>query len=292
LPVKLDAVYTRTANGHTLNVYYDEMCDSPREISEPLGKMICWHRRYNLGDDHDYEYPEDLLKALLFSEYSSSPASQYGKPVYDFIKSGRAQDARLEYNRSTREWELLENQHRTDNSGWYVSSSYPASLKGADVPDWFLDDCLSALQIDERLSLVNGIEGMVILPLYLYDHSGITMNTYGFSCPWDSGMLGWITCEKKDILETYGSLSPKTIEQAKSCLQAEVEEYDHYLRGDCYGYQITDEYGEEVDSCWGFIGDLDDVKKWMQEQAPTECECLFDENSAQSEDEAEWGDDD
>ena len=30
----------------------------------------------------------------------------------------------------------------------------------------------------------------IYLPLYLYDHSGITMNTTGFSCQWDSGQVG------------------------------------------------------------------------------------------------------
>ena len=28
---------------------------------------------------------------------------------------------------------------------------------------------------------------VIALPLYLYDHSGITIRTSPFSCPWDSG---------------------------------------------------------------------------------------------------------
>ena len=66
------------------------------------------------------------------------------------------------------------------------------------VPDWFLDDCLSALTTGELFSLVEQMDGMVILPLYLYDHSGITMNTCGFSCPWDSGQVGWIYASAMD----------------------------------------------------------------------------------------------
>jgi|TARA_Y100000034_G_scaffold70796_1_gene85367 hypothetical protein len=34
--------------------------------------------------------------------------------------------------------------------------------------------------------------GIVILPLFLYDHSGITMSCAPFSCPWDSGQVGVI----------------------------------------------------------------------------------------------------
>jgi hypothetical protein len=29
----------------------------------------------------------------------------------------------------------------------------------------------------------------VILPVYLYDHSGLAMNTTGFHCPWDSVLI-------------------------------------------------------------------------------------------------------
>ena len=82
---------------------------------------------------HDFEEPRDFLQELLFSEYSSGHGRN--NPVFEFLKSGKARDAKLEYNRSTREWELLENQHWTAESDWYVSSSYAASLKD-DVPDW------------------------------------------------------------------------------------------------------------------------------------------------------------
>jgi hypothetical protein len=33
---------------------------------------------------------------------------------------------------------------------------------------------------------------VVVLPLYLYDHSGLTISTSPFSCRWDSGQVGYI----------------------------------------------------------------------------------------------------
>ena len=42
-----------------------------------------------------------------------------------------------------------------------------------------------------------------LLPLYLYDHSGITMNTTGFNCHWDSGQVGFIVATKKSIRENF-----------------------------------------------------------------------------------------
>lgn len=98
-------------------------------------------------------------------------------------------------------------------------------------------------------------QGAYILPLYLYDHSGITMNTSGFSCPWDSGQVGWIymtydTAQKEHFNE----------QEAINCLNGEVKCYDQYINGEVYGYQIveTDEEGNEIDSvagCTGFYGD-------------------------------------
>lgn len=93
----------------------------------------------------------------------------------------------------------------------------------------------------------------VCLPLFLYDHSGLTMNTRGFSCPWDSGCVGIIYANKAAIVKEFGEGS-EAIEKAKACLEAEVKEYDQYLTGDVWGYVIEDESGTHLDSCWGFYG--------------------------------------
>lgn len=50
---------TVSADGYNLQVFRDEYAENPREWDN-LGKMVCWHRRYNLGDKHDYESPQDF----------------------------------------------------------------------------------------------------------------------------------------------------------------------------------------------------------------------------------------
>jgi len=42
-----------------LKIYHDEDCESPRNWDN-LGTMVCWHRRYNLGDPHNYRDQEDF----------------------------------------------------------------------------------------------------------------------------------------------------------------------------------------------------------------------------------------
>lgn len=100
----------------------------------------------------------------------------------------------------------------------------------------------------------------IILPLYLYDHSGITMSTGRFSCPWDSGQVGFIYCTIERGIAECGS-----VENAEKYLRGEVKVYDQYLTGDVYGFVVeeADDYGlgdnddldwNEIDSCWGFYG--------------------------------------
>lgn len=90
----------------------------------------------------------------------------------------------------------------------------------------------------------------IVLPLYLYDHSGITISTTPFSCPWDSGQVGFITMSENTIKDLFGGDRDKALK----CLESEVEVYDQYLRGDVYGYRLEDADGNEIDACWGFYG--------------------------------------
>ena len=96
--------------------------------------------------------------------------------------------------------------------------------------------------------------GYTVLPLYLYDHSGITMSCAPFSCPWDSGQVGI-------IFMTPQAQHENKIEDPVACLKGEVEVYDMYLTGQVYGYIVKDDEGEELDSCWGFFGDDDYMKE-------------------------------
>lgn len=89
------------------------------------------------------------------------------------------------------------------------------------------------------------------LPLYLYDHSGITISTEPFSCPWDSGRVGSIGITKAQ-LEATGL--PVHRENALMVMRQEVEVYDQYLTGDVWQYTITDDDGEIKDSLCGIYG--------------------------------------
>lgn len=119
--------------------------------------------------------------------------------------------------------------------------------------DWLEPWGTRGLEPHEWLKTVP--KGSVILPLYLYDHSGITMSTGPFSCPWDSGQVGWIVATPAAIRKSFmvKRITKKIREKVEAALRAEVATYDLYLTGQCWGYVITDNEGED-DSCWGFLG--------------------------------------
>lgn len=147
-----------------LRLEQDQDAQNPREEFDNAGTMVCWHRRYHLGDGHDFEDPQAFL-------------------------------------------------------AWWKAKN--KSGKG------------------------------VLLSLYLYDHSGITMSTSPFSCPWDSGQVGFIYCLGKTIRAEWGGDKAK----AEKYLCGEVEVYDHYLTGDVWGAIVEDDDGNTIDSCWGFYGE-------------------------------------
>lgn len=100
-------------------------------------------------------------------------------------------------------------------------------------------------------------EGYVaILPIYLYDHSGLSLSTSPFSCRWDSGQVGFIGVTKEKIRKDFQvkRVTKEIIEKATAVLEGEVKTQDDYVAGRVYGFKSFED-GEEVDSCWGFFGD-------------------------------------
>jgi len=184
----MEPVNTERVGKYLIEIYPDSSPDSPREWDN-LGTMVCFHKRYNLGDKHDYDK----------NNYDS-----WGEMKEDIIK-----------------------QENVDT----------------------------------------------ILPLYLYDHGGITMSTSPFHCPWDSGQVGWIFVSKEKVTEE--KLDLRNGYTVKDILEGEVKTYDQYIMGDVYGYKVFEvstcdhghEHKEELDSCWGYYGDdecMDEAKSVVE----------------------------
>ena len=107
--------------------------------------------------------------------------------VIDYMKKANLEDLRLIYSRSDREWQLQDEY----NGKWLNEYTFfPGTLKGSDMAKECVLELLPMKALKELAERKN-----VVLPLYLYDHSGITMScdlTYPYNDRWDSGQVGWI----------------------------------------------------------------------------------------------------
>ena len=110
--------------------------------------------------------------------------------------------------------------------------------------------------------LAASFDAHVILPLYLLDHSGITISTSSEhfrmvdSAGWDWGQVGCIYVTAEEIRKEYSvdEVTPELEARVREVLVGEVQTYDQYLTGQVYGYVVEDCYGQHWDSCWGFYG--------------------------------------
>jgi len=198
-----------------VRIIQDTDAESPREWGT-FGKMVCWHRRYNLGDEQPKKDREEYLEWLAFE----------ADPELEEIKE-----------RVDRIW-----------NHFYPGYQKPERL-ATKIADQYLKQ-----RIEKSLD-----ENYVMMPLYLYDHSGLIMRTGGFSCPWDSGKVGIIYATREEVCKECGEWTAESIEQAERIMAQEVETYSQYLEGDVWGYEVVQKHedGTEdiLDSCWGFFGD-------------------------------------
>lgn len=104
------------------------------------------------------------------------------------------------------------------------------------------------------------IGDVVALPVYLYEHTGITLNTTGFNCRWDSGQLGYIFVSKKDIRKEFNvkKVTKKLISRVEELLASEIKVLSQYAEGEIFSFEVLDENGNFIDGCSGFY-DLDDA---------------------------------
>ena len=164
-----------------------------------------------------------------------------------------------------RECHSYDNPREWDNLGTmaYKHRNYTLGEERISDPIDWLESMLNLnpkyIYSDDRLSELEDkfFEKFIGHKLYLYDHSGITISTRPFSCPWDSGQVGYIYVSKEKVRKEYGikRITEEWKNKILSYLDGEVETFDQYLRGDVYSFTIEDDNGDVINSCGGFYGD-------------------------------------
>ena len=140
-------------------------------------------------------------------------------------------------------------------------------FRSSDFSSWYeLEQCISKKH-----------KGVLITPVYMYDHSGLTISvngdTYPYNDRWDAGQIGFIFTTPQRIREWYQkkAISSVTLEKARKMLLSEVETYDQYLRGDVWGLIVEGKDGEQIDLCFGIYG-----TDYAMSEAKASIDCIKD----------------
>ena len=169
-----------------------------------------------------------------------------------------------------------ENPREWDNLGTFVSFDRNTSAADETHNDprqvliELVDQCVLGfeqhlLEKDEVPSLSTLMElaedHYVIMPVCKYEHGGVAYSTSSYSCPWDSGQIGFIYVAKDTLREQYGwnRITSKRMKQVKAWLSAEIETFSNWANGTVYGFtlyyhdaEVGYTEGDEQESCGGF----------------------------------------
>ena len=246
-------------------------CESPREVSDTPTHLVTKHSRYN----------------FVFGRNDGDPTADMDDVYY----IDTARDRYLN-------WVMLAFGLEED----VAFGDYQYDCMGGFYAENDDGDPIQATpeKVEEFWKMVEEWvrTNLAILPVYLYDHSGISLSTSPFSCSWDSGQIGYIYITREEY-EAYTGGS-YTLQDAEAMLHSEIKELSSYLAGDVWGIvysEVTDEddicdcdlirdssfmavyrasseewfaFGEPLDSYWGYIG-YDYVETAIEEEAVITC---------------------
>lgn len=253
---------------YCLHIRRDDCPDDPRSWGN-LTTMACFHRRYSLGDKLETKSPEEFWQRLVYKHVPREEA-------FEAVCAGKLEGIRATPNEIDPNCADI---YETYCLHTILGNTEPEEvLEYERVP---ADSILSYIGDDLTISHCQTLLEPYIewLPLWLYDHSGITMScgarTGQYADRWDASCVGWIIAEKDVIMKetrqilrdengnpireeyrhpdgsvTYGvkslPLTEKTWrDRAIEIMESDVEVYDMYLTGDVYGYTLYE--AESVD---------------------------------------------
>ena len=222
--------YFKTSDGEIHKAMLDYDCDTISPLDdESVAHMMCWHKRYTLGNTNKYESPTEFFKDLL-------EKNNLQTKIINLVKNKKtSNNLEIAYNRSEKKHELI-----ADYKVWWNGDTVHRGeiASASDITDLF-EDIVDALPYNDIIKVLEK-SGYYFLPLSIYDHSGISMYIGNrldhFDGQWDCSNVGWIYTTCTEVNELYGYQNDKTWKhRADQILRDIVNTYDLYLRGECYG---------------------------------------------------------
>lgn len=194
----------------TAVILQDTNLTSPRDpdYQTNLTKMVCWHRRYNLGDKHDFADAQEFMEHLVKEHLTAKDVFQ-GICVglvdgYQLVEVENVLSNGKEYGPS---YSLEKYSDARGNEGWHGTDWFlTRDLEVISSGDEELRDLIESFTTRDLYNLLDDSESIAIKTLYLYDHSGLSISTGSFvgraqHAEWDSGPVGFVYMDKKTAME-------------------------------------------------------------------------------------------
>ena len=227
--------------------FYVERDDYPfhpwKDFDGFLTTINVWWNRYALGHNEGNGDGTEMLKELVEKHVSK-----------DLIKEKALNgnfNVKYFVDTDDDEWD-----YRATYIGW-DKAEHEYFIQYGD--EGLIEDVLDSLANNEMMVLLqtHATESIAIMPVYIYEHSGIAISTGSYGDPWDSGCAGFAYIEKCKYEKIGLAWDTK---DARETIESEVHMYDQYLQGDVYMY-CEEEYDAGNDSfytsenCGGFYSD-------------------------------------
>lgn len=172
----------------------------PRKDFDNVATLVAWHDRYNLADDDDLpgfgQWLADLWQEFCPNAYGETPIRGVTSEMRTWIAG---------------------------NPGYCYDDLYD---------DCYGEDRDAMAEVMARIMPYMA----VFMPVYLLDHSGLSLSTSRFACPWDTSMIGYVYVTKDKALYESGHkrFCRATREFAERHAETEIAIYSAALEnGDC-----------------------------------------------------------
>lgn len=286
-----------------ISFYLDVCAENPRDMTDEPLHCCDWSRDYSIMNKHERETKS--RDAISWVKYM---LERYGntKEIVSVLKQNANNDKHfdgemcLKYDKPRHEWILYYWVERwTDYVGeihgnkWEEEVSYATKLKNItawDIASYLSDDM--AAEFTDKKYFTDGIK----IASYSFGYYGTISFDDSFST--DSEGICWL--EKDEFLKYSGCDEERWNSKTLTEIEWLCDEIEAWGDNEVYGFVVEDciksvvnkrytninkddeEYEEteweESDSCWGYYGDIDEVKISMFDQAGLDINEFEEEN--------------
>ena len=286
-----------------ISFYREDYAENPRDMTDEPLHCEDWSRAFTIMNKHEQETKsEDAGKRIRYMLERYGNTKEIFNVLFENAKSDKHNegDNALVYDKSRHEWILnYWNKPWKDYNGeihgncWCEDASFCCKIK--DLTAWDVASYLSNKQIEvfaDKKYFTDDIK----IASYSFGYYGAISFSEEFST--DSDGICWL--EKDEFLKYSGCSEEYWKDKSLDEIEFLLDELKAWSENDVYGFVVEDciksiinkrytnvnkddeEYEEveweETDSCWGYYGDIDEVKVSMFDQAGLDINEFNEEN--------------